>query len=723
MSSDQQIARNSSKKNLLSGYFRGAAYQTYHDYQCLRDTPEKLLKPQKLQKQSLVIFDAAEIQNAEQSNVAVPSVPKPISNPKVKKKDLAKKRNNGTSSELSLKASKRKVCKYFAAENSCYFGEYCRFLHIQNEIKRNDSDSIPSHNDLKPARVVVRPNIVALSRDSTGKKEQLDIRNSEISYFGRRFRDAKFAYDGSSYFIEFEYKITDPDWIFEIKAVRLRLKIPEHYPCESIMVTLSESTLPVPLVTYFNKEVKKFLEEKFLEAEKCNVYIGLGKTFIRWLDRNILNFFVEGLRRTKMIIEAEKEGITLHQINFANLTNKEDNAGFEVCNEGTVNHDKNEITQDHNRDEVEAELSLKTGVVTAKSEKERHKKFSQEESNFEQQSKTEVIQAHVFWNDFNGNIATLSVIVMALSIRCAKCSALSFLTCSVKQLSTSHCQKCLNGSSIRISPQLVHRNSNVIAFLEPKGCIPLDCVLLSSKLSYTCLHCGKEASAENLIYGAINKSWCYGCHIKCEFEIRTIRFVGDFNSIAKEDSSVPRVKQKKKKVERSMMLVEGQPLPENGACKHYKKSYRWFRFPCCGKLYPCDLCHKDAEKEHEMKLANRMVCGFCSKEQPFHKAKPCVNCNENVIRIKSQFWEGGKGCRDQVMMSRNDRRKHANSSMKTVSNKHAAQLTSNNNKKKKFCYVRYWKWFDLNRHYTCIVTTVVFNKASNPSLADWKLDS
>lgn len=56
--------------------------------------------------------------------------------------------------------------------------------------------------------------------------------------------------------------------------------------------------------------------------------------------------------------------------------------------------------------------------------------------------------------------------------------------------------RCLNGSSIHISPQLVHQNSNVIALLEPKGCVPLDCVLLSSKLSYTCLQCNKEATAE-----------------------------------------------------------------------------------------------------------------------------------------------------------------------------------------------------------------------------------
>lgn len=36
---------------------------------------------------------------------------------------------------------------------------------------------------------------------------------------------------------------------------------------------------------------------------------------------------------------------------------------------------------------------------------------------------------------------------------------------------------------------------------------------------------------------------------------------------------------------------QGESLPKNGACSHYKHSYRFFRFPCCGKAFPCDICH------------------------------------------------------------------------------------------------------------------------------------
>jgi hypothetical protein len=39
-------------------------------------------------------------------------------------------------------------------------------------------------------------------------------------------------------------------------------------------------------------------------------------------------------------------------------------------------------------------------------------------------------------------------------------------------------------------------------------------------------------------------------------------------------------------------IVEGQPLPANGGCQHFKKSLRWLRFKCCGRAFPCPICHE-----------------------------------------------------------------------------------------------------------------------------------
>ena len=138
-----------------------------------------------------------------------------------------------------------------------------------------------------------------------------------------------------------------------------------------------------------------------------------------------------------------------------------------------------------------------------------------------------------------------------------------------------------------------------------------------------------------------------------------------------------------------------------------------YRFPCCGKVYPCDVCHDTAE-DHPMERANRMICGYCSREQvsscfvclsvcllsvclsvyylsvclsvqTYNGTKPCTLCGSNLAHIHvTPHWEGGQGCRNKTNMSRciiafiepltcdisvrfrNDRQKYKNSTNKTL---------------------------------------------------------
>ncbi|KAG0441897.1 hypothetical protein DMUE_0710 [Dictyocoela muelleri] len=94
-------------------------------------------------------------------------------------------------------------------------------------------------------------------------------------------------------------------------------------------------------------------------------------------------------------------------------------------------------------------------------------------------------------------------------------------------------------------------------------------------------------------------------------------------------------------------------LPGKGTCKHYKKSLRWFRFPCCNNLYPCDICHDD-EQPHVAEIAKRMICGLCKKEQ---SVKSNCECGMELKTRKTAFWEGGKGNRDKTTMSKKDKKK------------------------------------------------------------------
>ena len=90
-------------------------------------------------------------------------------------------------------------------------------------------------------------------------------------------------------------------------------------------------------------------------------------------------------------------------------------------------------------------------------------------------------------------------------------------------------------------------------------------------------------------------------------------------------------------------IHEGRPLPDNGTCRHYRKSYRWFRFPCCGKCYPCDECHAESEPDHEMKYATRMICGFCCKEQV--ATHMCTHCSGRCLDALSRAVYGESGVR------------------------------------------------------------------------------
>lgn len=94
-------------------------------------------------------------------------------------------------------------------------------------------------------------------------------------------------------------------------------------------------------------------------------------------------------------------------------------------------------------------------------------------------------------------------------------------------------------------------------------------------------------------------------------------------------------------------------LPSKGACTHYKRSFRWFRFPCCNALFPCDICH-NAQSDHDAVLASKMVCGLCGKEQ---STRTYCSCGMS-IKGKSSFWEGGKGTRDKTKMSKRDKKKY-----------------------------------------------------------------
>ena len=75
---------------------------------------------------------------------------------------------------------------------------------------------------------------------------------------------------------------------------------------------------------------------------------------------------------------------------------------------------------------------------------------------------------------------------------------------------------------------------------------------------------------------------------------------------------------------------EGVALPSSGACKHYKKSFRWIKYDCCEDWFACSQCHDGRVTDHECesKGATWMLCGFCSKEQRI--SNECLFCRKET---------------------------------------------------------------------------------------------
>ena len=70
----------------------------------------------------------------------------------------------------------------------------------------------------------------------------------------------------------------------------------------------------------------------------------------------------------------------------------------------------------------------------------------------------------------------------------------------------------------------------------------------------------------------------------------------------------------------------GTPLANKGACKHFKKSYRYFRFPCCGRAFACPVCHELSGCE----FANGTysVRSVRSRSSRIHPSHVSLHCQE-----------------------------------------------------------------------------------------------
>ncbi|KAI3320318.1 hypothetical protein HD806DRAFT_241159 [Xylariaceae sp. AK1471] len=247
------------------------------------------------------------------------------------------------------------------------------------------------------------------------------------------------------------------------------------------------------------------------------------------------------------------------------------------------------------------------------------------------------------------SIELLQISILNISAKCQRCKTLNDITGLRPETEKSiSCRKCGTPSSATFRQEMIHQNSTRAGFIDVSGCTVGD--MLPSTFIPTCAKCSTPSQGLVSVRGEVVTNVCRECHGRFTFKIPQVKFLAITPGSTLPPTVGPRRRQEK------LGLHAGESLPDRGACSHYKRSYRWFRFSCCSKVHPCDKCH-DENEDHPQEWANRMICGWCSREQNY-AVEACAFCGRSVIGKRGKgFWEGGKGTRDKTKMSRKDKRK------------------------------------------------------------------
>jgi uncharacterized CHY-type Zn-finger protein len=584
---------------------------------------------------------------------------------------------------------------------------------LQNDSSLNLSAVNSGHEVLRrPERLhVVKTDITKSGELPVKHTETLRAaRDNELKQLGILFKPFPEAFrilsNEKDIQLQISVRPSDPDFPYDLEALHLRIHLPSTYPDEVPTVLITNEDLQLELKSHIENEIRK----------KTNTLVGQPclRPLFRWLDKNMETLlakkplraitFVSFPRQVLSTINEDKPNLnedpcqnkseSIDQSNvkdFEILVRKKGDdieaLRTELLKSPVSKQLKETILK---KDDIEMDFNSKFPMIGPKFGRENGEPdllstISSLDSSLGRLKIDQEIKIphHVEHKGIQIKILTLLLdeislmecISLRLLLRCGKCHEFKEVTLSPYISISITCDKCHTLLTIQLGTTIIHANSLALGYLDVNHAIPFD--VLPSHFKITCASCDKETKLHDIMLGQKYERSCFYCHIKQRLMVEGFRFDRLIPSVINAPSVPVKSSTPKKKVYRQELgLRLGQPLENFGTCEHYGKSYRWLRFPCCGKAYPCDVCHEKKKTDgHEMVLANRMICGFCSKEQAYSQ-KPCICGRSLVGSSSSQFWEGGKGCRDLSRLSKKDPKKHKNSTMKTISRK--AQSKTNN---------------------------------------------
>lgn len=161
---------------------------------------------------------------------------------------------------------------------------------------------------------------------------------------------------------------------------------------------------------------------------------------IRQIDRNILEFFTIGLKRTKWLLDAELAGLKVSLPDETHTVKSAPLAADSVELSETSKDEDALVEEDEENIEEEESSSQ---------ENEPEQEFKNGQPEEEPKDASTLLDVRVNWTDLSQNIATLTATLLSLSIRCLRCSATEFTECVNGKTQTMRCKRCATGQSLK----------------------------------------------------------------------------------------------------------------------------------------------------------------------------------------------------------------------------------------------------------------------------------
>ncbi|XP_041034329.1 uncharacterized protein si:dkey-24l11.2 isoform X2 [Carcharodon carcharias] len=588
----------------------------------------------------------------------------------------------GVPKALGPRDRPKRPCRYYLS-GYCAMEERCRFWHPERQPPLRDcAEPEPARVSLSPTGPLIRPPISrpAMVKDEVKLTELTQevarqLRETEISQLMKRFPKDQLiiqeSEDGKQTYYRIMVEPTDPDWPFDLKEMDIQICFPDDYPLEVFTVDIPEDQdLPASMGRHVRMASEEWLRAKHATNRLMGKLELLFRPYLRWLDRNMEKLFTEGARQIKRELDAERAGIRIVPYQHLQACLPEAAAPrtadspADPRKEDDLKGLSQQLQQVKVTESESPEMSGTGSEISSSEEddscsrtdspsvhrRELHSAGSTSGGLAPESDRCKGTAVRLVGLELGEGTATLAAQKITMSLKCSRCKVASDLTVSQQCPAVVSCEKCNTDISVTFEPSMLHEHSDIMGYLDLCGCVPVELVLQDSQFVVGCLNCSKEGALQSLSYGRYKESNCLHCHSKLRVLVEAAQFY-QTHAQSQDETDVSNSAHRRKRQPPGSTVQFGKPLPKFGTCKHYKRSYRWLRFPCCGKAYPCDMCHDD-DQDHVMELASRMLCGYCAKEQPYNNGKPCVACGAMMTKGPyASHWEGGQGCRNRIKMS------------------------------------------------------------------------